>query len=392
MAAPAPQALRVPITRPQLGRPEADAAARVVRSGWVIQGPEVAAFESELAAAVGAPSAVAVSSGTVALELTLKALGIGPGDEVITVSHSFIATANSIVAVGATPVFVDVERDTFGMDPAQLPAAVGPKTRAILCVHQIGFPCALSPILAFAKPRGLPVIEDAACALGSEIEIDDRWERIGRPHGTAACFSFHPRKIITTGDGGMITTSDSALANRIRSLRQHAMTVPPEVRDRDPLAREQYLEPAHNARMTDIAAAVGRPQLARLDAYIAERRRLAGAYFESLTDHPILLPIIERESLRSNWQSYPVMVRSDCGVTQETVIRFFYDRGIATRRGLTNAHQEPAYTTRELARRPVPLNVSEELRDQTVMLPLFHGMTKQEERIVREAIAELALE
>jgi perosamine synthetase len=389
VAAPVIPALRVPITRPQLGKQEADAAARVVRSGWVIQGPEVAAFEGELAAAVGAPAAVAVSSGTAALELALRALGIGPGDEVITVSHSFIATANSIVAVGARPVFVDVERDTFGMDPAQLPLALSPQTKAILCVHQLGFPCQLAAILAFARAHQLPVIEDAACALGSEIEIDNRWERIGRPHGTIACFSFHPRKIITTGDGGMITTADSALAARVRSLRQHAMTVAPEVRDRDPLAREQYTEPAHNFRMTDIAAAVGRPQLARLDAYMADRRRLAAAFAQTLHEHPYLAPIVEHESARANWQSYPLLLRPDCGMTQDEAVRFFFDRGIASRRGLTNAHQEPAYAGRDIARQAGPLPVSEELRDRTVMVPLFHGMTKQEEKLVREALVEL---
>ena len=390
VAAPIVPNVLVPITRPQLGKPEADAAARVIRSGWVIQGPEVAAFEGELAAAVGAPAAIAVSSGTAALELTLRALNIGPGDEVITVSHSFIATANAIVAVGARPVFIDVERDCFGMDPVHLPLALSPQTKAILCVHQLGFPCQLGPILAFARQHKLPLIEDAACALGSEIEIDNRWERIGRPHGTVACFSFHPRKIITTGDGGMITTADSALATRLRGLRQHAMTVPPELRERDPLAREQYTEPAHNVRMTDIAAAVGRPQLARLDAYMADRRRLAAAYAQSLVDHPYLAPIVEHENSRANWQSYPVLLRPDCGMSQDEAVRFFFERGIASRRGLTNAHQEPAYAGRDNWRQAGPLTVSEELRERTVMLPLFHGMTRQEEKIVREAIAELA--
>ena len=247
MAAPqSPHNLRVPITRPQLGKAEADAVARVVRSRWVIQGPEVASFENELAAAVGAPHAVAVSSGTAALELALRVLGVGPGDEVVTVSHSFIATANCIVAVGARPVFVDVEADNFGMNPALLAEAMGPKVKAILCVHQLGFPCELGAILDVGRKHGVPVIEDAACALGSELSIDGRWERIGRPHGVLACFSFHPRKVITTGDGGMLTTQDGALASRLRLLRQHAMSVSAEARDKDPLARESYLEPAYN--------------------------------------------------------------------------------------------------------------------------------------------------
>src|SRR3982751_3597846 len=184
-----------------------------------MQGPEVAAFEREFAAAVGAAHAIAVSSGTAALELSLRALGVGAGDEVVTVSHSFIATANAVLAVGAHPVFVDVERDTLGMNPALVEAALSPRTKAILCVHQLGMPCDLAQL-----------VEDAACALGSEIEWDDRWERIGRPHGVVACFSFHPRKIITTGDGGMITTNDAALDMKFRLLRQHGMSVSDTVR------------------------------------------------------------------------------------------------------------------------------------------------------------------
>jgi perosamine synthetase len=391
VAAPSsPNSPRVPITRPQLGKAESDAATRVIRSGWVIQGPEVAAFEGELAAAVGAAHAVAVSSGTAAIELALRALGVGPGDEVITVSHSFIATANAVVAVGATPVFVDVERTTFGMDPTQLPAALSPKTRAVLCVHQLGIPCDLPAILIFCRSHGLPLIEDAACALGSEIEIDDRWERIGRPHGRIACFSFHPRKIITTGDGGMITTSDNALAARMRSLRQHAMSLATDVRDRDPLAREQYSEPAHNFRMTDISAAVGRPQLARLESFIAERRRLAASYAEVLVDHPVLIPVEERVSARTNWQSYPLHIRPEAGINQDALMRFFFDRGIACRRGVSNAHQEPAYAGRQNFRAAGPLPVSESLRDEVIMLPLFHGMNRQEDRLVRDTIVALA--
>ena len=204
-----------------------------------------------------------------------------------------------------------------------------------------------------------------------------------------ACFSFHPRKIITTGDGGMVTTADPALAARMRSLRQHAMTVPPDVRDKDPLARERYTEPAHNFRMTDIAAAVGRPQLARLDAFMADRRRLAAAYAEALADHPVLIPAKEREDARANWQSYPLWLRPGSRLGQEEVMRFFIERGIACRRGVGNAHQEPAYMGKDNWRAGSKLAVSEEIRERTVMLPLYHGMKKDEERWVREAIGEL---
>jgi perosamine synthetase len=220
------------------------------------------------------------------------------------------------------------------------------------------------------------------------VLLEDRWDRIGRPHGLMACFSFHPRKIITTGDGGMITTADGAVATRLRSLRQHALNVTLAERERNPLARESYGEPAYNFRMTDLQAAIGRPQLARLDAFMAERRRLAAAYAEALADHPVLAPITERANGRANWQSYPVLLREGGEMSQDQVLQFFLDRGIAGRRGLTNAHQEPAYAGRDTWRAG-PLPVSEYLRDHTVMLPLFQGMTKEEERFVREAMDQL---
>jgi perosamine synthetase len=373
--------VKVPIVRPDLGDEEAEAVARVVRSGWVMQGPEVAAFEGEFAAAVGAPHAVAVSSGTAALELALRVLDLGPGAEVVTVSHSFIATANVVLAVGARPVFVDVEPDTLGMDPRQLRAAIGPRTRAILCAHQLGFPCDVDGIRATAG--SLPVIEDAACALGTERD----GRRLGAPDGLLACFSFHPRKVLTTGDGGMITTKDAALATRLRLLRQHAMSVPPEARDRDPLAREQFLEPGYNARMSDLAAAVGRPQLRRLDTALVERRRLAASFIAALADHPVLIAPTVRLGVRPNWQSFPVFLRP--GVDQERTLRWFFDRGISCRRGLTNAHQEPAYT-RDLDRWSAgPLATSERLRRQTLLLPLFHGMTQPEESAILQALQDL---
>ena len=173
---------------------------------------------------------VPVSSCTTALHLALHALGVGPGDEVITVSHSYIATANAVRYCGATPVFVDIDPRTYNMDPSLLEAAITPRTRAIMPVHQMGLPCDLPAILRIADQHGLPVVEDAACAIGSQIRIGERWEQIGKPHGVVACFSFHPRKVITTGDGGMLTTSDPELDRKFRLLRQHGMSVPDTVR------------------------------------------------------------------------------------------------------------------------------------------------------------------
>lgn len=383
--------IKVPIVRVDMGEEEAAAAARVVRSGWVMQGPEVAALEREFAEAVSAPHAVAVSNGTAALELCLRALNIGPGDEVITVSHSFIASANCIVTVGATPVFIDVEEANLSMDPKLIAAAISPKTRAILCVHQLGFPCDLPEILKIAADRGIPVVEDAACAIGTEINMGKRWERIGKPHGVMAAFSFHPRKVVSTGEGGMITTAHPALAARLRLLRNHAMTLPPEVREKDPLARERFVEPGQNARMTDLCAALGRPQLRRLAATVTERRRLAGAYHVALAGHPVLAPAAEVPYARSNFQSYPATVRAGSPLKQRDILAFLLDRGISGRRGIANAHQEPAYEGRDNHRIVGALTVSEYLQDTVVMLPLFHGMTEAELDAVLAALTALAV-
>jgi perosamine synthetase len=394
----------VPIVRPSLGDDEVDAATRVIRSGWITQGPEVAAFEVEFAAAVGAPHAVAVSNCTVALQLALLAVGVERGDDVVTVSHSFIATANAVVAAGARPVFVDVRRETLGMNPALLEAALTPRTKAILCVHQIGIPCDLEGILAVADRHKLPVVEDAACAIGSEVLWHGRWERIGRPHGLVACFSFHPRKIVTTGDGGMLTTADAALAARFRLLRQHAMTIPDTVRHgATKVIFEDYVEPAFNYRMTDLQAAIGRPQLARVDAIVAERRQRADRYRDALRDHPLFAAPVEESWARSNWQSYPVFLRKGGEVFQVEAMQYLLDQGIACKRGISNAHQELAYADRALwasgpdaCSPPCPdrtcsrLAVSEWLRDHTILLPLFHGMTDEEQDRVIEACTQLA--
>src|SRR5439155_18131530 len=254
-----------------------------------------------------------VANCTTALHLALRAAGVGPGDEVITVSHSFIATANAIRYCGAVPVFVDVRPDTYNLDPTRIEAVVSPATRALVAVHQLGMPCELSAIVDIARRHRLPVIEDAACAAASEIRWDGNWGLVGRPHGDIACFSFHPRKIMTTGDGGMLTTANAEWDRRFRLWRQHGMSVPDTARHQARrVVVEQYTEIGFNYRLTDLQAAIGRVQLARLPAMVKRRRELAACYHERLASIPGLRIPFEPDWARSNWQSYGVRLPAGC--------------------------------------------------------------------------------
>ena len=379
----------IPIALPLLGDDEAEAAREAVLSGWVSQGPQVAAFERDFAALVGAPYACAVSNCTTALHLALTALDIGPGDEVITASHSFIATANCVRYCGATPVFVDIDPDTYNIDPDRVAEAITSRTRAIIVVHQMGMPCDLAALVAIADRHGIALIEDAACAAGSQIRMNGGgWDRIGKPHGRIACFSFHPRKVITTGEGGMLTTSDPELDRKFRLLRQHGMSVPDTVRHGSPqVIFEDYLAVGFNYRMTDIQAAVGRKQLTKLPDIVDRRRALASRYAELLGNIEGLRLPFEPEWARSNWQSY--CVRLPGRVDQRTVMQKPSRPGhrdtprhhvLASRGALRGGEAAP--------RSPSNRNCAQ---DQAILLPIYAQMSEDDQIRVATALrAELS--
>ncbi|MDB5586642.1 MAG: DegT/DnrJ/EryC1/StrS family aminotransferase protein [Devosia sp.] len=378
---------QIPVAKPVLDELEVEAARRVILSGWVTQGPEVAKFEQEFAAYVGAPFACAVSNCTTALHLALIAAGVGQGDEVITVSHSFIATANAIRYCGATPVFVDIESTGFNIDPDQIAAAITARTKAIIVVHQLGMPCDLARIVPIARQHGITLIEDAACATGSEILWDGNWERIGAPHADIACFSFHPRKVVTTGDGGMLTTANPDYDRRFRLLRQHGMTVPDTVRHGSrQVIFESYDEVGYNYRMTDLQAAIGRVQLGRLPDIIAARRKLGALYASLLSRIDGLRPPTEPNWARSNWQSYCVTLPA--GADQESVMQVLLDRGISTRRGVMNSHLEPAYAEPGMYRAAGSLARSETAQHTSIMLPLFVQMSEDDVQYVASELGQ----
>jgi len=373
----------IPIALPFLGTDEADAAREAVLSGWVSQGPQVLAFEREFAATVGASYATAVSNCTTALHLALVAANIGPGDEVITASHSFIATANCIKYCGGTPVFVDVDPDTYNIDPARVAEAITPRTRAILAVHQMGMPCDLTALRTLAEQHGLILIEDAACAAGSEIHIDGKWDRVGKAHGHITCFSFHPRKVITTGEGGMLTTSSAEFDRKFKLLRQHGMSVPDTVRHGSAqVIFEDYLEVGYNYRMTDMQAAIGRKQLGKLPDIISRRRKLADGYAELLGNIEGLRLPFEPEWARSNWQSY--CVRLPDRADQRTVMQSMLDQGIATRRGIMCSHREMPY--RDQVKHD--LTQSELAQDRCILLPLYAQMTEDDQVRVADTLTK----
>lgn len=378
------ESVQVPITRPCFDSEELKEMEKILASGWVTQGKETEAFERAVADYVGAPFAVATSSCSTALELTLRVAGIGEGDEVVMPSFTFIATANAVRHVGAFPVFAEIDHRTYNILPNDAEKKISSRTKAVIAVHQFGLPAEVDTLLRICERKRILFIQDAACALGSVY----RGKRLGEL-GPVACFSFHPRKVITTGEGGMLVTHEREWAEKARRLRSHGASLSDLNRhEASEIVFEAYPEVGYNFRMTDLQAAVGVAQLKKMPWVLDRRKEFAHRYNNAFRSIACLEQPLCPEGVDTNYQSYCLRVKEDAPFTRNQLMGFLLKRGVASRRGCQAVHQESAYKE---FHRAYQLPETDRAVEQTILLPLYPGMSNEEQDKVIRAVGDLAM-
>lgn len=362
----------IPVAKPQMTNDDAKAVADAVLSGWILQGPKVEAFEQKLAGFTGSKYCIATSSCTTAMHLGFIASGIKPGDEILVPSFSYIASANSIVHAGGTPVFVDIDERTYNLDPSDVERKITKKTRGILAVHQIGLAADMPALAAIAKKYNLELFEDAACGLGATISE----KHIGN-YGSWSAYSFHPRKAITTAEGGILATDDIHLAEMVQQLRAHGASMDVSRRHTSKtILHESFPFIGYNFRMSDIHAALGLSQFERIEYLLAERKRIAQNYNEAFEGiDKIIRPFVPKDYSHT-YQSY--MIRITNGM-RDHIMQQLLDHGIATRAGVMASHLEPPY--RKLYPN-LSLPVTEKVAKEALILPSYAGMTMDDQQTV----------
>jgi len=371
--------MTIPLSSPDITQAEIDAVTAVLRSPHLSLGPELTAFESALAHYHAVPHAVAVSSGTAGLHLALITLGIGEGDEVIVPSFAFIAVANAVLQVRATPIFAEIDSLTLNLDPAAVEQAITPRTRALLVVHTFGVPADMDAFQSIARRHNLVVIEDACEAIGAEFGPPSNARRAGS-FGNLAVLGFYPNKQLTTGEGGAVLTRDPAHAARLRSLRNQGRSARADWLD--------HAEPGYNYRLSDIGCALGRVQLSRIDELLSLRRAAAQRYHALLASIPGLeLPPLTLPSRTVSWFVY--VVRLPRQVDRERIRASLAERRIAIGRYFAPIHLQPAYRNHPSA--AVRLPITESIARRTLALPFFNRISPFQQRQVAAALEETML-
>ncbi len=396
-----PKAKILPYSHQSISSQDVQTVQRVLRSGWITQGPKVGEFERKLAEICGVKYAVAVSSGTAGLHIAALALGIGPGDEVITSPNTFVATPNSILYAGGRPVFADIDPETFNLNPRKVESKINSNTKGILPIHFAGHPCDMESLSALAKKRNLFILEDGCHALGAKYQVGSRWHSVGScAHSDACVFSFHPVKSITTGEGGAVTTNRKDLYEVMLGLRSHGM-VKEEERFENPefafwskngkkLLASWYYEMQNlgfNYRITDFQCALGISQLSKLKSFIRKRREIASFYDRQLGKLDTLILPKEKEGFFSAHHLYAVQLKLEkLSASRAEIFEALRKKGLGVQVHYIPVHLQPYY--KKLGFRKGDFPVAETYYEREVSLPLFPSMTSAQIRDVVKKLKE----